>query len=144
MRSRSRVTVQVSSRLSWNARFSALQRNSAARARGVSPPQCRCASAIAEPAAISPCGRVIRSWIYFTISSGGTCKFKLAAISVMAPILCRILQTEHGILIVVSESLGIARPAQHRAQGLIRRLFVHEILEFVDEAALARRMRGAF
>src|ERR1700688_4813023 len=143
MRSCSRITVQVSKRLSLNARLRAPQRNNAARASGVSPPQCRCAKVMAELAAISPCGSLIRSWMYFTISSGGTCRFKKCAVSVIAPILSRILETEHGILIVVGKGLRVSAPAHRRAQALFRGLLAHEVLQFVDKAAFPRRMRRA-
>src|SRR5271169_6589380 len=82
--------------------------------------------------------------MYFTISSGGTCRFKNRAVSVMAPILSRILETEHGILIIVSKGLGVSPPAHGRAQALLRGLLAHEVLQFVDKAAFSRGMRRAF
>src|SRR5580692_8527217 len=81
--------------------------------------------------------------MYFTISSGGTCRFIYGAVSVMAPILSRILETEHGILVIVGKGLGISAPAHRGAQALLRRLLAHEVLQFVDKAAFSRRMRRA-
>src|ERR1019366_10258902 len=83
--------------------------------------------------------------MYLTISSGGTCRFKYveAGSLMLRSILRRIFETEHGIIVVVGKCLGITGPTDHRAQGLVRRLLAHEILQFVDEAALARGVAGA-
>src|SRR5208283_5203940 len=83
--------------------------------------------------------------MYLTISSGGTCRFKyVEAGSLMVPlILGRIFEAEHGIIVVVGKCLGIAGPTDDRPQGLVRLFLVHEILQFVDEAALARGVAGA-
>src|SRR5277367_5375223 len=79
--------------------------------------------------------------MYFTISSGGTCRFKYRAVSVMGSILSRILETEHGILVIIGEGLSVSAPAHGRAQTLLRRLLTHEILQFVDKAAFSCGMR---
>src|ERR1035438_6528858 len=78
--------------------------------------------------------------MYLTISSGGTCRFKYVegGSLMIALILRRIFEAEHGIIVVVGECLGIARPTDDRAQGLVRLILAHEIFQFVDEAALAR------
>src|SRR5450755_1922523 len=83
--------------------------------------------------------------MYLTISSGGTCRFRYvgAGSFMLRAILSRILEAEHGIIIVVSKCLGIAGPTDDRAQGPVRLLLAHEILQLVDEAALARRVAGA-
>src|SRR5882757_1726285 len=62
----------------------------------------------------------------------------------MTAILSRILQTEHGILVVIRKRFCVTGPTNDGAQSLIGRLFAHEILEFVDETAFPRRMRCAF
>src|SRR5450759_5990272 len=83
--------------------------------------------------------------MYLTISSGGTCRFKyVEAGSLMVPlILRRIFEAEHGIIVVVGKCFGITGPTDDRTQGLVRLLLAHEILQFVDEAALARGVAGA-
>src|ERR1700690_2593866 len=83
--------------------------------------------------------------MYLTISSGGTCRFKYveAGSLMLRPILRRIFEAEHGIIVVVGKCLGITGPTDDRAQGLVRLLLAHEILQFVDEAALARGVAGA-
>src|ERR1700735_4110060 len=56
----------------------------------------------------------------------------------------RILEAEHLIRVVVGECFRVARQADHRAQCLLGVVLAHEVLQLIDEAALARRMRGAF
>src|ERR1700687_3452395 len=83
--------------------------------------------------------------MYLTISSGGTCRFKYveAGWLMLSVILRRIFEAEHGIIVVVGKCLGIAGPTDDRAQGLVRLFLAHEILQFVDESALARAVAGA-
>src|SRR6185437_3607310 len=54
-----------------------------------------------------------------------------------------ILEAERSVLIVVSESFGVAAPADDRAQRLLGLLLVHVVLELIQEAALAGAMTRA-
>src|ERR1700683_771407 len=55
----------------------------------------------------------------------------------------RILEAEGGGLIAVGEHLAVAREAHDGAQSLLGVLLAHEVLELVNEAALARDVGGA-
>src|SRR5579862_8975843 len=80
--------------------------------------QSRPAEASSDPVCTSPSRRVERAGSYRV-----PCR--------SCPSLCRILEAEHGILIVVGKHLGVSAPAHHRAQALLRGILGHEILQFV-------------
>src|SRR5580765_6888118 len=56
----------------------------------------------------------------------------------------RILETEHGSLIVVREGFCVPGPTDDSAQRLLGRCVVHVVLELVEEAALASDVRWPF
>ena len=61
----------------------------------------------------------------------------------MTAILGRILEAEHGILIIVGEGLRVSAPAHDGTQALLGGFLAHEVLQFVDKAAFSRGMRCA-
>src|ERR1700691_4963329 len=54
----------------------------------------------------------------------------------------RILEAERGALIAVRKHLAVARQTDDGAQGLFGIVLAHEVLELIDEAALAGNVRG--